>query len=76
MDRPEPRLYDARTGERFDTWDPGGWRVLDATFVDGDRVAWLADRDDGHAVLVVCGSPGQPMDCTVPDDLGTRPGRP
>ena len=70
VDRGEPRLYDARTGERLDTWYPGGWRVLDATFVGDDRVAWLADRDDGQAVLVVCGSPGQPMDCAVPHDLG------
>ena len=70
VDRGEPRLYDARTGERLDTWYPGGWRVLDATFVGDDRVAWLADRDDGDAVLVVCGSPGQPMDCAVAHDLG------
>ena len=70
VDRGEPRLYDARTGERLDSWYPGGWRVLDATFVGDDRVAWLADRDDGDAVLVVCGSPGQPMDCAVAHDLG------
>jgi hypothetical protein len=65
----EPQLFDARTGERLDTWYPGGWRVLDATFVDDERVAWLADRDDGRAMLVVCGSPGEPMDCSFPEDL-------
>ncbi len=69
VDADEPRLYDARTGERLDTWYPGGWKVLDATFVGDDRVAWLADRDDGHVVMVVCGTPGHPMDCSFPVDL-------
>ncbi|MBF4763478.1 hypothetical protein ISU07_10100 [Nocardioides islandensis] len=65
----EPQLYDAHSGERLDTWYPGGWRLLDATFVDDDRVAWLTERDDGRAFLVVCGSPGAPMDCSTPEDL-------
>jgi hypothetical protein len=65
----EPRLLDGRSGQRLDTWYPGGWRVLDATFTDDDRVAWLADEGDGHAVLVVCGAPGAPMACAFPDEL-------
>lgn len=63
-----PQLLDARSGDRLDTWYPGDWRVLDATFTVDGRVGWLAERD-GHAVAVVCGSPGEPMDCTFPDDL-------
>jgi hypothetical protein len=70
VDGDAPGLYDAHSGERLDSWDAGGWRVLDATFVDDDRVAWLAERDDADAVLVLCGSPGQPMDCSSPLDLG------
>jgi hypothetical protein len=70
VDGGEPRLYDARTGDRLDAGTGGGGRILDATFVDDDRVAWLVDRADGHAVVVVCGSPGEPMDCDPPDDLG------
>ncbi len=64
-----PQLLDSRSGEQLDTWYPGGGRVLDAAFTEDDRVAWLVVRDDGHAVLVVCGSPGEPMDCASPDDL-------
>ena len=71
VDGGAPQLYDAHSGERLDSWEPGAWRVLDATFVDDDRVAWLAERDDAEAVVVVCGSPGQPMDCSPPLDLGT-----
>jgi hypothetical protein len=64
-----PRLLDARTGERLDTWYPGEWHVRDATFTGDGRVAWLVDRDAGGAALVLCGSPGDPMDCAVAEDL-------
>jgi hypothetical protein len=66
VDRGEPQLYDARSGARLDTWSSGGWRVLDATFVDDDRVAWLAEHDGGDAVVIVCGTHGYPMDCAFP----------
>ena len=40
----EPSLFDARTGADLGTPFPDGWRVLAATFVAEDRVAWLVDR--------------------------------
>ena len=50
-----PRLYDARSGERLDAWEPI-WRVLAAVFTGPDRVAWLVEdlRGDGLR-LITCG---------------------
>jgi len=65
----EPMLYDARTGERVDSWFPPQWHVLDATFTGTDRVTWLVARGDG-LTLVTCGSTRDPAPCSDAADLG------
>jgi hypothetical protein len=65
----EPMLYDARNGERVDSWFPPEWHVLDATFTGTDRVTWLVARGDG-LTLVTCGSTRDATPCSDAADLG------
>ncbi len=67
----EPRLYDARSGDRVDSWFPPDWHVLAATFATADRVAWLVDRGPGGLSLITCGSTGMPGRCSDGVDLGS-----
>jgi hypothetical protein len=49
----EPRLYDARSGERLDAWGPA-WSVQAAVFQGADEVTWLVEQD-GERALLTCG---------------------
>ncbi len=67
----EPRLHDARSGDRVDSWFPPDWHVLAATFATADRVAWLVDRGAGNLVLITCGSTGMAGRCSDGVDVGS-----
>ena len=49
----EPRLYDARSGDRLDAWGPG-WRVRAAAFAGPTRVTWLVEQDRRAGDLLTC----------------------
>jgi hypothetical protein len=53
--RRQPRLFDARTGERLDAWGPS-WHVHAAAFSGTDEVTWLVeDLPSGELSFLVCG---------------------
>jgi hypothetical protein len=48
----QPHLYDARSGDRLDTWGPQ-WDVRGATFSEGGLVTWLVEQE-GEYLLMSC----------------------
>jgi hypothetical protein len=66
----EPSLFDARTGAELGTPFPDEWHVRAATFVSGDRVAWLVDRGAEGNLIVTC-SLEECTDEVEPEGSGT-----